>query len=89
MHGGRADKQGLYTGNLQDDPVKSLEQLRAIRERIRTCSIDFQQRLTTICHLAAAHQDLDVRFLAIRIAFNGYYELRKPRKGSSRHTLRA
>lgn len=78
------DIQGLFSGNLQDDPVKSLEGLRAIRERIRTCSINFQHRVATICHLAAAHQDLDVRFLALRLAFNGYYELRKPKKSSSK-----
>jgi len=76
--------QGIYSGGMQDDSVKSLETLRGIRERVRTCSINFQHRLTTICHLAAAHQDLDVRFLAIRIAFNGYYELRKPRKATSK-----
>lgn len=74
----RDEERGLYSGPATDeDPLKSLEQLRAIRERVRACSINFQDRVVSICHLAANHQDLDIRFLAIRIAFNGHYQLKR------------
>jgi gamma-tubulin complex component 3 len=33
--------------------------------------------VTTLCKEAGGHSDLDVRFLAIRIAFNGHYALRR------------
>ncbi|ORY24380.1 Spc98 family-domain-containing protein [Naematelia encephala] len=79
----RDEERGLYTTPTMDDPAKSLEQLRAVRERIRTCSINFQDRVVSICHLAGSHQDLDVRFLAIRIAFNGHYALRKSKTSKS------
>jgi gamma-tubulin complex component 3 len=62
--------------------AKSLSQLRSIRVRIRTCSIEFQQHVVTFCQLTGTHPDLDIRFLGIRIAFNGHYELKKPKKSS-------
>ena len=71
-----------------DDPNLSLEKLRAVRDRIRSYSINFQDKVVSICHLAAGHADLDIRFLAIRMAFNGHYELRKSKKSSSHRSLK-
>jgi gamma-tubulin complex component 3 len=59
----------------------SREHLEGIRNRVHTCAAGFQDSLTTLCKEAGGHHDLDVRFLAIRIAFNGHYALRR---GSSR-----
>lgn len=52
------------------------------------CSNAFHDRVTSICHLAASHADLDIRFLAIRLAFNEHYSLRKS-SSSSRSTRAA
>ncbi|KAK8861575.1 hypothetical protein IAR55_002397 [Kwoniella newhampshirensis] len=79
----RDAERGLYTPQTTDDPSRSYEQLQQIRSRIRTCSINFQDRVVSICHMAGSHTDLDVRFLAIRIAFNGHYGLRKKSSASS------
>ena len=49
----------------------------------------FQDKVVSICHLAAGHADLDIRFLAIRLAFNGHYELRKSKKSVSGRSLKA
>ena len=70
-----------------DDPNVSLEKLRALRDRVRSYSITFQDKIVSICHLAATHADLDIRFLAIRLAFNGHYELRKSKKSGSVKSL--
>jgi len=80
--------QGLYNTAppVDGDPDRSSEQLRSIRERVRSCSINFQDRVVSICHLAGSHQDLDIRFLAIRIAFNGHYALRKSKGSKSART---
>lgn len=80
--------KGLFTSapSLEDDPARSSEKLRSIRERVRNCSINFQDRVVSICHLAGSHQDLDIRFLAIRIAFNGHYALRKSKASKSART---
>ncbi|WOO83932.1 Spindle pole body component alp6 [Vanrija pseudolonga] len=59
----------------------SLLQLEGIRDRIRGCSNRFQDAVVTICKEAGSHADLDVRFLALRIAFNGHYALRRSSKG--------
>ena len=81
----RDASRGLYTPSTSsDDPTRSEEQLQSIRIRIRECSNSFQHRVVSIVHMAGAHADLDVRFLAIRIAFNGHYSLRKKDRGSSR-----
>lgn len=81
----RDASRGLYTPSTSsDDPTRSEEQLQSIRIRIRECSNSFQHRVVSIVHMAGAHADFDVRFLAIRIAFNGHYSLRKKDRGSSR-----
>lgn len=81
----RDASRGLYTPSTSfDDPTRSEEQLQSIRIRIRDCSNSFQHRVVSIVHMAGAHADLDVRFLAIMIAFNGHYSLRKKDRGSSR-----
>lgn len=82
--------QGLYSAPSRvDDAERSFAQLSSIRERVRACSINFQDRVVSICHLAAAHADLDIRFLAIRLAFNGHYSLRKSSvKGASSRSTR-
>ncbi|KIR28062.1 gamma-tubulin complex component 3 [Cryptococcus deuterogattii 99/473] len=83
----RDASRGLYTPSTSsDDPTRSEEQLQSIRIRIRECSNSFQHRVVSIVHMAGVHADLDIRFLAIRIAFNGHYSLRKKDKGSSRST---
>jgi len=84
----RDEERGLHTpsGRSEDDPLKILDQLRSIRERVRTCSINFQDRIISICHLAGSHSDLDIRFLAIRIAFNGHYALRRSKSSKSVRT---
>lgn len=83
----RDEERGLYTGDggegAEADPLRSIEKLRAIRERVRACSINFQDRVVSVCHLAANHQDLDIRFLAIRIAFNGHYQLKRASSSKS------
>ncbi|KAK4690096.1 gamma-tubulin complex component 3, partial [Tremellales sp. Uapishka_1] len=78
----RDEERGLYSGVNDDDDERSVDQLRLIRERIRTCSLNFQDRIIQLCQQSASHPDLDIRFLAIRIAFNGHYSLRKPSKSS-------
>nr|XP_018264728.1 gamma-tubulin complex component 3 [Kwoniella dejecticola CBS 10117]OBR86886.1 gamma-tubulin complex component 3 [Kwoniella dejecticola CBS 10117] len=75
----RDAERGLYTTPTTDSPTISIQQLHSIRQRIKACSNSFQDRLISICHLAGSHTDLDVRFLAIRIAWNGHYSLRKSR----------
>ncbi|OCF44974.1 gamma-tubulin complex component 3 [Kwoniella heveanensis CBS 569] len=75
----RDAERGLYTLPTTDSQDLAANQLNAIRSRIRTCSNAFQDRIISICHLAGSHSDLDVRFLAIRIAWNGHYALRKSR----------
>lgn len=37
-----------------------------------------------LCKDAGAHADLDIRFLAIRIAFNGHYSLKRSVKKKER-----
>ncbi|EIW66546.1 hypothetical protein TREMEDRAFT_72372 [Tremella mesenterica DSM 1558] len=81
----RDDSRGLAPALIPDDSGRAQDQLRSIRERVKKSSIDFQDRVISLCHLAAGHSDLDVRFLAIRMAFNGHYALRR----SKSKTLRA
>ena len=69
--------------NSKEAEQKRFDTLNAIRERIKSCSIAFQDRVVSICHLAGSHPDLDVRFLAIRVAFNGYYSLRRSKTAGS------
>ena len=71
--------QGLTTdtSNAPAELAASLAQLDEIRERIRTCSGGFQDVVVSLCKEAGGHPDLDVRFLAIRIAFNGHYALKR------------
>lgn len=84
----RDGERGLYTASpsVADDPDRAQDQLEAIRERIRTCTFNFQDKVVGICQLAGSHADLDIRFLAIRIAFNGYYQLRRSKSSSSKST---
>lgn len=56
------------------------DKLEDIRERIRNCAAQFGDTVSILCKEAGAHPDLDVRFLAIRIAFNGYYGLKRGSK---------
>lgn len=58
----------------------SRAKLDSIRESISSCSIGFQDTVGQVCKEAGSHADLDVRFLAIRIAFNGHYSLRRTPK---------
>ncbi|WVR03818.1 hypothetical protein IAU60_000814 [Kwoniella sp. DSM 27419] len=76
----RDAERGLYT-NATTDRDHASAQLSSIRQRIRSCANAFQDRVVSICHLAGSHTDLDVRFLAIRLAWNGHYALRKSRAG--------
>ncbi|WWC87885.1 uncharacterized protein L201_002783 [Kwoniella dendrophila CBS 6074] len=76
----RDSERGLYTIPTTDSPTLSLNQLHSIKQRIKQCSNSFQDKLISICHLAGSHNDLDIRFLAIRLAWNGHYSLRKSSK---------
>ncbi|WVO13274.1 hypothetical protein L204_100887 [Cryptococcus depauperatus] len=79
----RDASRGLYTPSTSsDDPDRAAEQLQSVRVRIRDCSNNFQDRIVSIVHMASAHSDLDIRFLAIRMAFNGHYSLRRRDRGS-------
>ncbi|WWC68620.1 uncharacterized protein I206_102550 [Kwoniella pini CBS 10737] len=78
----RDAERGLYTIPTNDSPTISSQQLQSIRQRVKNCSNSFQDRLISICHLAGSHTDLDVRFLAIRIAWNGHYSLRKSKSNN-------
>lgn len=62
---------------------RHLEQLDGIRNRVSSSAHAFQDRVVSVCHLAGSHADLDIRFLGVRIAFNGFYSLRKPSKSKS------
>ncbi|WVQ74593.1 hypothetical protein IAR50_004194 [Cryptococcus sp. DSM 104548] len=90
----RLDRQrdalrGLYTPSAaDDDPSKSEEQLQSVRIRIRNCANDFHDKVTSVVHMTGAHQDLDVRFLGIRIGFNGFFKLKKKDKGASSKSTR-
>ena len=77
--------QGLYSMPPSEQEIeRSLDKLSAIRERIRSCSVGFQDRVTQLVQAAGGHSDLDVRFLAIRIAFNGHYAIRRSKSRSVR-----
>ncbi|WVQ93414.1 hypothetical protein IAU59_000485 [Kwoniella sp. CBS 9459] len=79
----RDAERGLYTLPTTDSQDLSAAQLSSIRSRIKSCCNSFQDRIISICHLAGSHSDLDVRFLAIRMAWNGHYALRKSRPAPS------
>jgi gamma-tubulin complex component 3 len=64
----------------ESEGTASREKLESIRERVSSCSLGFQDTVGSVCKEAAAHAYLDVRFLAIRIAFNGHYSLRRGKK---------
>ncbi|BEJ16140.1 hypothetical protein CspHIS471_0507450 [Cutaneotrichosporon sp. HIS471] len=79
--------RGIERGLSADDSraaeaegTSSREELEEIRSRISKCSLGFQDTVGSVCKEAAAHADLDVRFLAIRIAFNGHYSMRRGKK---------
>ncbi|WVQ79124.1 hypothetical protein IAT38_001219 [Cryptococcus sp. DSM 104549] len=84
----RDASRGLYTPSTAqaDDPSRSQEQLQSVRTRIRSVANAFQDRVVSVAHVAGTHSDLDVRFLAIRLAFNGHYSMRKKEKAGSRGT---
>lgn len=60
--------------------IKSLDALESLRERIGACAANFQDIVSQVCKEAGSHADLDIRFLGIRIAFNGHYSLRRGKK---------
>ncbi|KAL7419580.1 Microtubule-nucleating Tub4p (gamma-tubulin) complex component [Cryptotrichosporon argae] len=77
---GRDAERGLYTDPTTDDAPRSAAALEAIRGRVRACALAFQDRVVGLCREAGTHADLDIRFLAIRVAFNGHYALRRTTK---------
>lgn len=74
-------ERGLDTpGSTNDDPLRSTAQLNAILKRLAGLQSDFKSRMNMITQLTAQHPDLDVRFLAIRLAFNGFWGKRESSK---------
>jgi gamma-tubulin complex component 3 len=69
----RDASRGLYSTPLKNSEPNR-ETLEAIRNRVKSAAHAFSDRLTSICHLAASHPDLDIRFLAVRINFNGVFK---------------
>lgn len=81
----RDAERGLDTpGSSSDDPLRSTAQLNAILQRLAGLKSDFKSRMDMITQLTAQHPDLDVRFLAIRLAFNGFWGKRESKSRPSR-----
>lgn len=71
----RDASRGLYSTPLSSKSSEpNIDALESIRNRVKSAAHAFSDRLTNICHLAASHPDLDVRFLAVRINFNGVFK---------------
>ncbi|KAI9632597.1 Spc98 family-domain-containing protein, partial [Dioszegia hungarica] len=72
----RDASRGLYSTPLSTGPRSepNIDALDNIRNRVKSAAHAFSDRLATICHLAASHPDLDIRFLAVRINFNGVFK---------------
>jgi gamma-tubulin complex component 3 len=67
----------------EHDPLRSTAQFNSILKRLATLKSDFKSRMDMITQLTAQHQDLDIRFLAIRLAFNGFWG-KKEKESKSR-----
>lgn len=67
-----------------DDPLRSTAHFNAILKRMAGLKSDFKSRMDMITQLTAQHPDLDVRFLAIRLAFNGFWGKRESKSRPSR-----
>jgi len=83
----RDQARGLASSPGYDDEsdLKSSAQLNSILKRLAVLKSDFKSRMDLITQLTAQHQDLDVRFLAIRLAFNGFWgKKERERDGKSR-----
>jgi gamma-tubulin complex component 3 len=73
-----------------DTDLKSTSQLNSILKRLAVLKSDFKSRMDLITQLTAQHQDLDIRFLAIRLAFNGFWgKKERDRDGKSRPSRKA
>lgn len=71
----RDASRGLYSTPLSSKSSEpNMDALEGIRNRVKSAAHAFSDRLTNICHLAASHPDLDIRFLAVRINFNGVFK---------------
>jgi gamma-tubulin complex component 3 len=81
----RDQARGLASspGDEYDNDARSTFQLNQILKRLAVLKSDFKSRMDLITQLTAQHQDLDIRFLAIRLAFNGFWG-KKERDGKSR-----
>lgn len=80
----RDDARGLASAHISPEAEdRHRDQADAIRNRVKSAAHAFQDRVVSVCHLAGSHQDLDIRFLGVRIAFNGFYALKRP-SGKSR-----
>lgn len=80
----RDTARGLSDLNTPEhDPLRSTAQFNSILKRLATLKSDFKSRMDMITQLTAQHQDLDIRFLAIRLAFNGFWG-KKEKESKSR-----
>lgn len=75
------------------DPLRNTAKLNAILQRLATLKSEFKSRMDLITQLTAQHPDLDVRFLAIRLAFNGFWgkkekDRERDRDGKSKSSRR-
>jgi hypothetical protein len=85
----RDDARGLSGPDSPDhDPLRSTAQFNSILQRLAGLKSDFKSRMDMITQLTAQHQDLDIRFLAIRLAFNGFWG-KKERDSKSRPSRKA
>jgi hypothetical protein len=55
-------------GDEYDNDARSTSQLNSILKRLAVLKSDFKSRMDLITQLTAQHQDLDIRFLARRLA---------------------
>lgn len=77
-------ERGLDMPDSTSDPLRETAKLNAILQRLAGLKSDFKSRMDLITQLTAQHPDLDVRFLAIRLAFNGFWGKRESKSRPSR-----
>lgn len=78
--------QGVFTmpdSNPLSTSHKSAENLPRILRRVKEYSGLFSERAQAIVHSLQVHQDLDCRFLSIRLNFSDFYRTKKELKAAS------
>jgi gamma-tubulin complex component 3 len=62
---------------------RSVDQLPRILRRVKEYSGLFSERAQAIVHALQLHQDLDCRFLSVRLNFSDFYRSRKELKAAA------